>query len=396
MTGISEARGQIDIKLHNLKLVYRLIREKGSISRADIARETGMSATSMTRIINQLTDCRLICESEERPKTSAGRRAVLLNLRCDTNFCLCLDIDVDYCKVAIINLSGSILSYRELPILASMSFEEIIDTVALIVEPLAKEAGILSKSIAIVGISCVGNIDPYKGTILYSPQFHWSNVDAVDYVREKLHIPAFIENECKSALIGEINKRADNNQSNIAYITFGERGVGSAVWLKGKLLRGATNAAGELGHTTVDLDGELCDCGHRGCLQTYLAEHFIVMRAQREVASCTTMRDVMDAYERRCPEITELMDKVRKYMAIAINHLSCAYNPDVIILNGSFIRKYPEFVIRALLDLNEYMFRPMQYSVKIEYSQLAGNASLFGIGEVACDKVFDSLLNENI
>ena len=89
------------------------------------------------------------------------------------------------------------------------------------------------------------------------------------------------------------------------------------------------------------------------------------------------------------------MNKVRKYIAVAINHISCAYNPNVIIVNGSLIRKCPDLFAKALIDLDKYMFKPIQYSVNIEYSKLGANASLFGIGEIACDKVFDLLVFKN-
>ncbi len=385
-------QGYAHMKYNNLKLVYDVIRERRSISRIDLARETGMSATSMTRICSELISTGLIREGAVSGKR-VGRRAMLLEVCPRACFCFCINIDVCTTQLTIFDMLLDRVAYREICTEATSSYEEIIDEIATIIPQMAKDADVPMESILAVGISTVGSV--HEGVMQYVAQFNWSNVPAQEYAQKKFGLPVMVENDCKAALIGEQRVRYGINcPANIVYIGLGKRGVGAAAMVNGQLLRGSTNAAGELGHITVQVDGMLCDCGRRGCLQTFLAEQFLLRRAAEIDLPVNSMQEMMDALANGDPRAVELFQQMNQYIGVAINIIACAYNPDVILFNDHyFLRNYHNWYKQSRAKMPYYIFRPILETIQVETSMLGSGACLYGIGCSLLDTLLQSKLN---
>ena len=277
------SRSQADLKYHNLKLIYSLIRNEGPVSRIALSKRAGLSATSMTRIICTLTEMGLVCEHSIDSLSGIGRPATLLDVCPNAAYCLCVDMVFNRCKVTLTNLQGEFATYREISVPTDMSFTALADEIAAIAPDLAREAGANPERIVCCGMSLTGHVLNETGFIVASSQFHWYQIDARTILEKRLNMPVYVENDCKSALMGEENLLIKENfrVDNMAYLQLGWGGVGSAAIVDGKLLRGSRNAAGEVGHFTVQPEGEVCNCGHIGCFETMISEQAVIRKAQK-------------------------------------------------------------------------------------------------------------------
>ncbi len=365
------------IKLNNLVRVYNLIREKKAISRSSLARETGMSAMSMTRICAQLIEAGLVSETAD-PAKGIGRKTLILRPIVEAMYCACLAIDVEFTQFAIFDAMGQCVAYADLLATIDMTFFDIIDAAVRRLPELLREAGIDGNALASVGISCVGSVE--KDVLTFVPQFNWSEVPARAYAEEAFGLPVLIENDCKTGLVGATaNRDGLQTTSNVVYIKIGKRGVGSAAIVNGQLLRGANNVAGEIGHITVDKSGMRCDCGRRGCLQTFLAEQFLLLRAQELDSSFVSLGRIFDAASKGSVPAIAFLHQINEYINIALNIVACVYNPELILLDNRYLSEYGDWYARATEKMPDLLFRPILDHVEVESVERGKMASLYGM-----------------
>lgn len=397
MVPLSTPKSQLDLKHHNLALAYQLVRDAGPISRIELAKRTGLSATSMTRIVLKLTELGLVREQAAASADgAAGRPAARLDVNTDAAYCLCVDLMVYHLKMTIIDLKKNFVAYRELNIKKGVTFLELADCIAEALPSLASGAGIPLEKIRRCGVSISGHVLHETGHIVASSQFKFLHVNAKEILEERLNIPVTVENDCKSAIQGEITflQRESCPASDVVYIEFGWGGVGSAVMIDNRLLRGTRNAAGEIGHVTATPDGETCNCGRKGCFETVLNEQAIVKKALRINTDLVSIEEITSHLNAGCPRLDALMDEVADFIAIAINDVACAYNPDVVILNGSLVTICEPCYQRALEHLKIRLVGSLNPNMRVCIARMGTNASMYGIGCVAIDELTRCMLTK--
>lgn len=383
------------MKYNNIYLVYSVIRESKTISRIDLANKIGMSATSMTRICSLLIASGLVREGSVSDK-NIGRKAVLLEVVASASYIFCINIFGGTTQFAIFDMLLNRITYREIPTSYDMTYEEIINCAAVAIKEMARDAGIKEEDFGGVGISCVGGIE--KETIKFSPQYHWSDIRAIEYASKVFGLPIFLENDCKAALIGEqVVRYGIDTPSNITYLYIGKRGVGSAAIVNGQLLRGYNNMAGEIGHTTIELDGMKCDCGRKGCLQTFLAGDFIIKRASKIDSSIKTIQDFINGVIEGKEQIVNLFKEMNKYIGVALNLIACVYNPDVILINDCDIRHdFNQWYLQPKEKMEKFLFKPVLENVIVKPAMLGIYASLYGMGVIVQEKILLSHIEKSI
>ena len=138
-----------------------------------------------------------------------------------------------------------------------------------------------NQKIAAIGICCPGPLDHEAGVLINPtnlPKFY--NIPLRQMLSDRLNMPVSMEHDAKAAGLGEFYYGAGRNEKSMVYVVVGT-GVGAAIIMDGQLIRGVKNFAGEIGHTTVDRNGELCSCGSKGCLETYTSGPWLARRYQR-------------------------------------------------------------------------------------------------------------------
>ncbi|MBW7457444.1 ROK family protein, partial [Paenibacillus sepulcri] len=188
-----------------------------------------------------------------------------------------------------------------------------------------------------------------------------------------------VDNELKVKALAEHLKGAAIGSRRTALLGFGN-GVGSALILEGEIYRGETNSAGEIGHTTIDPSGMMCECGKAGCLQTYINISSLLSEANK-IRPIATIEELFAARQAGEGWAKYLIERALQYIAITVNNVVCMYNPDSVILSGELVDKFPAIYEEVEeLCTKEIVWEPLRGSFRIFRSELNERGVMIGSG----------------
>ncbi len=383
------------MKISNRRLVFSIIHGRGPISRVQIAKLINMSSMSVGKITDGLVNLGLVTEEEIIHTTSAGlgRRPKMLRVASDNLLCIGVEMDRDGVFVGIVNFHGQVVRKKSI---RHDLYKDKPETVLKYVSDLIKEIIDENSDLPItpaVGIACPGLINVETGTIKFSSQLKWRDVNVVDILRKYTGIDKIvIDNEVKARGIAEDLFGVAKNSSNTVVLNVGS-GIGSSVVINHQIHRGASNLAGEIGHICINPTGSMCECGRRGCLQTYIAD-WAILKDARAVKPDATLDTVFDAYQYGESWAVNLIDCVVKYVSITISILANTYAPDEIILCGRLIDNYK--ILRDVIfenyksQLNDYIMD----SFKLKTSEFGSEGTVIGAGTLAFYHLMDDFFEK--
>jgi glucokinase len=276
-------------------------------------------------------------------------RAPLRTLPADVTV-LAMDIGGTKLAAGVVTGDGRVLSRQVIPSNAGDGPWSMIERLIELGRSVVAEAGVAWSSIGGVGIACGGPLDPRTGVILSPPNLPgWDRIPLVDVVSERLGVPAAVENDATAGALAEWWFGAGRSRSvrDLVYLTI-STGIGGGLVLDGRLYRGVTGNAGELGHLTVIYDGRQCGCGRRGCLEAYASGTNIAARAReaidageasslagapgftaREVAAHATAGDVL---------ANRIWDESMAMLASGVANIIDTFDPALVVLGGGVTR----------------------------------------------------------
>ncbi|HEY1530573.1 MAG TPA: ROK family transcriptional regulator [Galbitalea sp.] len=263
---------------HNRSLVMQTLYREGTLSRADIARETGLTRVTVSDLVADLMAENLVIEIGQREDVRPGKPATLLDLNRDAFQIIGIDLS-EYAtfRGALLDLDGKILGRAELP-LAGSTADAAQDKVLALVDSLIAQA---TRPILGIGVGSPGVVD-LAGVVLTAPNLGWTNRSLQRDLTARFSIPVVVINDANAAALAEHS--FGGATSDMMLVKVGH-GVGSGLLLAGIPLFGSRFAAGEIGHVVVGTDGgATCVCGKSGCLETWLA----TPRLDAALASATT------------------------------------------------------------------------------------------------------------
>jgi glucokinase-like ROK family protein len=257
-------------RLNRLRVIHTL-RDQGLISRAEIARQTGLSRSTVSSLVAELQADGLVVE---RPEPAAahgdqgGRPPILLSFDASAGVALGIDFDHHHVRVAASDLSSRILAEREMSLDTDHLAHEGLDAAAELVGQVLAEAGLDHDRVIGAGMCLPGPIHRPTGVVGSTAILPgWVGVAAADEMRRRLELPILVDNDANLAALAEAAFGAGRDAKDLIYLMISS-GIGAGLVLNGRLYRGAVGLAGELGHVLVDADGAVCRCGNRGCLET--------------------------------------------------------------------------------------------------------------------------------
>lgn len=313
---MQKARNADYIKEYNRKAVLGILRHK-TMSRAELARATGLTRAATSLIVEDLLQEGSLRELPPQ-SIGRGRSATPLTVQRDCCYALGVELSRKGCRVGLCDLAGNLLQYE------TITSEE--DPVGSIISQLERILETVDRSRVLgIGISSPGRLDREKGQILNPPRFErWHGVEICRLLSEALDLPAYLEHDvCALAL-----HQLELGQSQDFMMVYVETGIGAAIVSGGRLLGDSNYFTGELGHTTIRFDGRLCECGNRGCLETYAGISRLL-----EGSEFATWRELIDSLEQK-PEARKLLDQEAVYLAAGIINLLNLIPVDTLYLAG--------------------------------------------------------------
>jgi len=260
--------------VHNTQLVFSTIYEHGEISRAQIARLTHLTRPTVSDVVADLIQEGLIEEVGRAPSTG-GKRAILLRVAEDSRCLIGLDLAREDFRGALINLRGEIKQRIGLP-LEGRDGNAALELVYTLVDALTAAA---QHPLLGIGIGAPGLVDAVDGIIHQAVNLNWRDVHLRDVLQERYRLPVYTANDCQVAALGEYTFGENNRGKDLVVIHVG-KGIGAGIVINGRLFHGNPLGAGEIGHVVVAENGERCQCGNTGCLETVANARAIVRRAR--------------------------------------------------------------------------------------------------------------------
>lgn len=336
------ARGNQDlIKAMNRNLLINTLRREGVLSRTRLTKLSGLSVGTVSQITSDLVTESWVLEIGAGEYTG-GRRQTLLRLNPDAGYAVGIKLMEDRIACTLTNLDGKIMRYSDYPYAADRNPFEAARKIAEIARMMALDmAGV---KLLGVGIGLAGIIYPQTGTVHYSPFFGWRDVPLAQLIEHELNVPVYIANDVDTLTISEQLFGSGRRNSNFVVVTVG-RGIGMGIVINHQVYQGTQGGAGELGHITMLIDGPLCSCGKRGCLESIAADPAVVEAVRESTHGNTqssrafsTLDDVIAAAQAGNRICREALARSGKYLGMALATVVNLLNPQKIILSGEGMR----------------------------------------------------------
>ena len=261
---------------HNHRLVLRTLYDFGPISRAEVARSTGLTRTTVGDVVGDLLDEGMVEEVGRGPSTG-GKSPILLSIVGDARLVIGLDLGESTFAGALVNLRGDVRRVVELPV-EGRNGDDALDLVFRLVDEVLKESSTTPLGI---GVGTPGLVDTRTGTIRWAVNLDWQDLPLGGLLHERYGLPSNVANDSQAAALAEYTFGAESHGRripNLVTIKVG-RGIGAGLVLNGSLFQGDGFGAGEIGHVAVVDDGAACRCGRFGCLETVASSRAIAARA---------------------------------------------------------------------------------------------------------------------
>lgn len=359
------------IRKYHYFMLLSLIQKEKQVSRAQLAKLTKMSNTSVGKIIKELIDDDLVIEVGQTVG-GVGRKATLLELNPQGSYIIGVEIQHSMIRIANVSLNGKIIDKRVLNFDIEQRAEVILDMLAkeieLMIDQLVPE---ISKKILAIGISIPGLVTWPDGKTLAVPQLHWNDVEIKSLLEDKLDYFIYVDNDVRAVLLAESLFGSLTQYKDVACIYIGS-GVGGAVMLNNEILRGHSNTLGEIGHITMNPDGSLCDCGRLGCLQTYICSSELQKQTGKSI------HEIFEAFENQEEWAVKIINRAKKYLSLAIANIVVMYNPKAILLSGPMVQDFPLLIEGITDSFREYIWTPLEDSLDIKLSIMGKDNGVIG------------------
>ncbi len=313
----------------NRDIVLELIRTKQPISRADLARRSGLQRSTVSQIVEQLIGEKWV---REGPLASAprGRRPTMLGLNEDL-LALAVDIHPRQGTVAVVDLNGRVLARATTPLTSdpAASTRLIVDSMQSMLRRLP------GKSTEGVGVSLPGRVDPATQRLIFAPNLHWPDFDLKKTIEAKMRLPVRLENAATAALLAELTFARMDGVRDAVLVTVSE-GVGTSVFANGKIVSGHRGAAGEFGHVPIDPTGPRCACGQKGCWETFASSR-AALRYYREFqpeARGITFHELLNLAENGNRAAVRALARQAAWIGRGLRILIAGLSPSTILIAG--------------------------------------------------------------
>jgi predicted NBD/HSP70 family sugar kinase len=267
--------------------IVDFLRTNGTASRAELARRTGLSRSTVSTLVADLQRRGLVVEraGQFAGEGQPGRPAALLELDPSAAAAVGIDFDHDKVRVAVSDLSRTVLAEATAPHDVDHDAKGAFDLAKELTDQVLDEADLEERDRLLgVGVALAGPIDHDNGSLHPSDVLPgWAGVDVASELQKRLDLPAYVDNDANLGALAEVTLGAGRNARFAAYVSISS-GIGAGIIVDGRPYRGHRGTAGEIGHFVVDPQGPICRCGNRGCLETLASGPALLrlVRASRE------------------------------------------------------------------------------------------------------------------
>lgn len=327
------------MKLHNQKKVLELLHQEKLISRIDIARRSNLQKQTVTNIVKELLTYQFVIEEAVLAKEGVGRKPVLLRLLRENLFAIGVEVTKSYLSGVVMDYNQTVIYQHKItfpiPFLSNETLSQrdaLLQLLVHLIDLLLEHVPHAGKNLGIcVGIQ--GIIDPSKGEVIHSPYLGWHHVAVKQWLAARYSVPIYVENNVRAFARGEVWSRTVENSVDLSHVLciYLDEGVGAALVMNGQVYTGADYYAGEMGHMKINLDGPLCYCGQRGCLEAYVSVQRIMVELNLTGQSFT---ETISRLENGDVAALAILEEVGRHIGFVIGNVLNLLNSGAVIIGG--------------------------------------------------------------
>lgn len=348
--------------------VFECVRAAGQIARVDVARQVDVSPATVTAAVQDLMAMGLLAEVETRPRDRhRGRPPVALAVRGDAGVVVGMKLSDKQHSAIVLDLAGKTRGKATLSAVPRGQFaEDLVSDAKRLYDAALSNADVPSAAVQALGVGLPGRVDHATGGVFWSPLLIEADPDFRARLTNSLGVLATVDNDANMVTLAELWFGAGRKMRNFAVVTI-EQGVGMGMVIDHSVYRGARGFAMELGHMKVQLDGALCRCGQRGCLEAYLADYALVREASTALnwtppvgaEGQILLESLFDEAKAGNEAARTIFRRAGRFLAVALANVTNLFDPATIILSGERLRfdyLYAETVLTEMRAMS--MIRP--------------------------------------
>ena len=320
------------VKRINRSVLLRLLRTRPGLSRAQLAQESGLTKSTVSLLVRELIEENWLTETSIVAASGLGRPSTPLQIDGHSRALIGVEIAVEALRVVCVSLLGKVLWSAEEPLLSTEPEAVCRQTAALT----ARAHGLLVSwgiQLTGMGVGLPGAFDESTGQVRFAANLGWRNVDFSPMITLALAqarlpaMPVHVQNEADTAALSEYEFAQGDAEDSLIFVTCGA-GVGAGIVLNDRLFTGVQGMAGEIGHSTLQIDGALCSCGRKGCAETFFGAKALARLADASQGG--------------------------RYLGVVLHNLWTSFNPSVLVVGGPSCDQFPAIVAVAQATLQDY------------------------------------------
>lgn len=370
-----------DFRKSNRALILKMIATKQCLSRADLARSTGLSKMTVSNIVLELVEKNLLAERESEQNDTMGRNPIKLIISPGAPKVIGVAIVRSCCEAVLCDLNLNIIKRQSLTT-ENLDAERLVQNVFQLIDTMLLE----EENVIAIGLASIGPISIKKGVILH-PYFFFDikNVEIVKKVEERYHLPVFFDNDNQSAVLAEKLYGNGRNYEDILFVGISE-GVGCGVVSHNRFYNNRRGLPPEMGHVSIDYQGIPCICGGRGCVERYVNSSHVLEMLQKATGKYYSYADFCQMTDN--PNIAQIFTDVIEKLSFAVVSSINILNPEIVIMGQDGVY-WPEWCIDLLDEaINKCKFGDDDVHIRVCKAYFKRDAVVLGAACNAINKIF--------
>jgi predicted NBD/HSP70 family sugar kinase len=353
----------------NQTLVLNLVREREGLSRASLARISGLSPSTVTSITASLLEDGYLLEDDLSTSTAPGkgligRPATMLRVDPTAGHAIGIKVTTDNLTATVTDLAAAPLGIAVVPRGREGDPTEVGNLFESAVNAALEAAGVARERLVGIGIGVPGIVDPETRRVADSPLLEWAHLDLVDLLQTRLALPVLLDNDVNTLTVAQQLFGAGRGLPHFLVVTIG-RGIGMGVVVNGVVHRGSRGGAGEIGHVQVVPNGPDCWCGRRGCLEAVAAEPALVREILASTGRLVQPADIA-AFASRDRDVVEILERAGRHVGRAVASITTVLDPLRVVISGEGVRLGDHYLASVRAELSEREQKEVPTEIVIE------------------------------
>ena len=373
-----------DVQAFNRSAILKIIHERGVCSRAEISLETGLDQATVTRAMTSFIEDGIV-EEVSLIKGQRGRRSIGLSFDTSRYRVITIRLQRLSFSVALFDLRGNALDMIEKAIPHQQAPKQTFDEIVTTIDTYLAKVG---ENIIGIGVALPGPfLEKDERIVLMTDSPDWQYFDLIRKLREKYDgISVFSNHDAKAAALTVWREQGVDASSKVMlYISAGQ-GIGSGLVINGRVFKGSQGIAGEVGHTSINVDGPRCKCGNYGCLELYTSRLNLIRTVQQKAKNNSdtsltedaSFTDVVNAYRTGDPLALAEVERVARYLAQGIINYINLVNPDLIILGDEYVAFGDDFLATINKHIKVAILPNIYKNIRLQQAKIEGDLVLKG------------------